>query len=167
MPYNSNNFQHIEDFLRTPVDDLVLHISLKFQVNRIKIVWVLLLAELKNAVLRKICLKVQIPSTCSLRLSTRNAVTLEIKYLNTERTREILDHGNLRWFYFSATHAFRGAPKFRNWSTTLEIKNDSSAIGTIRYDIHKRSKEAPLPSREPFVPNEDENTKYKKSLFLH
>ena len=38
MPYNSNNFQHIEDFLRTPVDDLVLHISLKFQVNRIKIV---------------------------------------------------------------------------------------------------------------------------------
>ena len=63
-----------------------------------------------------------------------------------------------------------GAPKFRNWSTTLESKNDSSAIGqkgrTVRCDIHKRSKET-LPSGEPFVPNEDENTKYKKSFFLH
>ena len=64
----------------------------------------------------------------------------------------------------------QGAPKFRNWSTTLEIKNDSSTIGqkdrTVGCDIHKRSKET-LPSGKPFVPNEDENTKYKKKLFLH
>ena len=64
----------------------------------------------------------------------------------------------------------KGALNFRNWSTTLEIKNDSSAIGqngrTVRCDIHKQSKET-LPSGEPFVPNEDEITKYQKSLFLH
>ena len=49
------------------------------------------------------------------------------------------------------TLEFPGAPKFRKWSTTFEIKND----------------EETLPSGEPFVPNEDENGKYKKSLFLH
>ena len=62
---------------------------------------------------------------------------------------------------------FSSAPKFRDWSTTLEIKNDSSAIGqkgrTVRCDIDKRSKETR--SGEPFVPNEDENTKYKKVYF--
>ena len=41
MPSNSNNFQHIEKILRSSVDNLVLQILLKFQVDRIKIVrWV-------------------------------------------------------------------------------------------------------------------------------
>ena len=35
-----------------------------------------------------------------------------------------------------------------------------------RCDLHKRSRET-LPSGEPSVPNEDENAKYKKNLFLH
>ena len=68
------------------------------------------------------------------------------------------------------TTFYGGAPKFRKWSTTLEIKNDDSANGqkgrTVRCDVHKRSRET-LASGEPFVPNEDENAKYKKSLFLH
>ena len=55
-------------------------------------------------------------------------------------------------------------------STTLEIKIHDSAKRqkgrTVRCDIHKRSREM-LPSGEPFVPNEDEIAKYKKSLFLH
>ena len=34
-----------------------------------------------------------------------------------------------------------------------------------RRDLQKLSRET-LPSGEPFVPNEDENAKYKKSLFL-
>ena len=37
---------------------------------------------------------------------------------------------------------------------------------TVRCDIHKRSRET-QPSGEPFIPNEDEITKYKISLFLH
>ena len=49
MPCNSNNSQYIDN----SVDNLVLPIPLKFQVDRIKIVRVLLLVELKNAVLRK------------------------------------------------------------------------------------------------------------------
>ena len=53
MPCDSNNFQYIEKVLRTSVDNLVLQIPLKFQVERIKIIWVILLAELKNTVLRK------------------------------------------------------------------------------------------------------------------
>ena len=47
MPYNSNNFQYIEKILRTYVDQLVLYIPLQFQIDRIKIVRVVLLAELK------------------------------------------------------------------------------------------------------------------------
>ena len=50
MPCNSNNFQHIEKILYISVDNLVVQIPLKFQVDWIKIVRVLLLAELKNAV---------------------------------------------------------------------------------------------------------------------
>ena len=57
MPYNSNHFQHIENILRTSVDNLILQIPLKCQVDRIKIVQVLLLVVLKNAVLRKIAFK--------------------------------------------------------------------------------------------------------------
>ena len=58
MPCNSKNFQHIGKILRTSVNNLVLQIPLKFQVDRIKIIRVLLLAELKNAVLRKKRLKI-------------------------------------------------------------------------------------------------------------
>ena len=50
MPCNSNNFEHIEKILRNSVANLVLKISLKFQVDRITIVRVLLLAELENTV---------------------------------------------------------------------------------------------------------------------
>ena len=53
MPCNFNNFQHIEKNRNCSVDYSILHISLKFQVDRIKIVRVILLTELKNAVLRK------------------------------------------------------------------------------------------------------------------
>ena len=67
---------------------------------------------------------------------------------------------------------FTGAPgalKFHKWSTTLEINNDDSANGqkgrTICCDIHKRSRET-LPSGVPFVPNEDENAKYKKKVIF-
>ena len=73
MRCNSKNFQHIEKFLRSYVDNLVFQRPLKFQVDRIKIVRVLLLAELKNAVLRK---SVQ----PALWRSTRKTVTLKIKY---------------------------------------------------------------------------------------
>ena len=58
MPRNSNNSQLIEKTLRTCIDNLILQIPLKFQVDRIKIVRVLLLAELKNAVLENMHLKV-------------------------------------------------------------------------------------------------------------
>ena len=58
MPCNSNNFQHIKKILRTSIDYLVLQIPLKFQVDRIRIVRVLLLDVLKDAVLRKTRLKV-------------------------------------------------------------------------------------------------------------
>ena len=63
-----------------------------------------------------------------------------------------------------------GAPNLRKWSTTLEIKIHDSANGQkrciVRFDTHKRSRGI-LPSGEPFVLNEDENAKYKKSLLLH
>ena len=36
MPCNSKNFQHIEETSCTSVDNLVLRITLKFQVHRIK-----------------------------------------------------------------------------------------------------------------------------------
>ena len=39
---NSNNFQNVEKILRISVDNLFLQIPLKFQVDRIIIVWVLL-----------------------------------------------------------------------------------------------------------------------------
>ena len=62
------------------------------------------------------------------------------------------------------------APDFRKSSATLQINIESSANGqkhcTVRCDFHKRSRETLL-SGEPFVRNEDENAKYKKSLFLH
>ena len=57
MPCSSKNFQHIRKILRASVDNLVLKIALKFQVDRIKIVSVLLLAELNNSVLKKTRLK--------------------------------------------------------------------------------------------------------------
>ena len=53
MPCNSNNFQHIEKILFTSVHNLVLQITLKFQVYRIIIVRVLLLAELRKYSLKK------------------------------------------------------------------------------------------------------------------
>ena len=53
MSCNSNNFQHIEKILRTSVDNSVLPIPLKFKVDGINTVRVLLLGELKNAVLSK------------------------------------------------------------------------------------------------------------------
>ena len=63
-----------------------------------------------------------------------------------------------------------GAPDFRKCSTTLEIKIQSSANGkkgrTVCSDFHKRSRET-LPSGEPFVPNEDENVRYKIFLFFN
>ena len=80
MPCNSNNFYHIEKILGTSVDDLVLQISLKFQVDRIKILRVLLLAELKNAVLRKTRLNVESLSICSLGSLTWKTKTFKIKY---------------------------------------------------------------------------------------
>ena len=55
MLCDSKNFQHIEKISSTNVENLV---PLKFQVNRIKKNRVVLIAELTNAVLRKICLKV-------------------------------------------------------------------------------------------------------------
>ena len=57
MTLNLNNFQHIEKILRISVDNLVLQVPLKFKVDRIKIVRVLPLAELKNALLTKSRLK--------------------------------------------------------------------------------------------------------------
>ena len=65
VPCNSNNFQHIEKILRTSVDNSLLQIPSEFQVDRINIFRVLLLAELKNFVLRKTRLKVK----CSYLLS--------------------------------------------------------------------------------------------------
>ena len=53
MSCHSNNFQRIGKILRTTVENFVLQIPLKFQVDQIKIVRVLLLAELKNAVFKK------------------------------------------------------------------------------------------------------------------
>ena len=58
MLCNSNNFQRIEKILCISIDNSVLRIRLKFQVDRIKIVRILLLATLKNVVLRKTLLKV-------------------------------------------------------------------------------------------------------------
>ena len=51
-------FNISKKIVRTSVDNIVLNIPLKFQVDRIKDVRVLLLAALKNAVLRKTRLKV-------------------------------------------------------------------------------------------------------------
>ena len=83
---NSNNFQHNEKSLSTSVNNL--QITLKFKIHQIKIVSVLLLDELKNTVLRKSSkvqklrksLKVGSLPTCSLRHSTRKAVTLKMEY---------------------------------------------------------------------------------------
>ena len=66
MLFNSNNSQHIEKIFRIFVDNLILQLSLKFQVDRTKIVRVLLLAELKKGVLRKMRLKFAFLSTCFL-----------------------------------------------------------------------------------------------------
>ena len=49
----SNNFQHVEEILSTSEDNSVLQIPLKIQVDQIKIIRVLLLAWLKNAVLKQ------------------------------------------------------------------------------------------------------------------
>ena len=57
IPCNSNNFPHIEKILRTAAGSLVLQRPLKFQVDRIKFFRVLVLAELKNVVSKKTCLK--------------------------------------------------------------------------------------------------------------
>ena len=57
MPYNSKNIRHIEKILCTSVDNSFLQMPLKFQVDRIKIVRVLPLSELKNTVMRKTRLK--------------------------------------------------------------------------------------------------------------
>ena len=65
MPCNSKNFQHIEKILGTSVDNLVLQTSLKFQVDQIKIVRVLLQVKLKNAVLKKTLQKFKL-LTCFL-----------------------------------------------------------------------------------------------------
>ena len=51
MPCKSNNFQDIDKILGIFVENLVLQVPLKFQVDRIKIGRVLLLAELKYVVL--------------------------------------------------------------------------------------------------------------------
>ena len=69
MPCNSNNFQHTEKVLDTSVDNLVLQIPFEFQVDRIKIARVRILAELKNAFLIKTRLKFSFLSTCSLKRS--------------------------------------------------------------------------------------------------
>ena len=58
MPFDSNNFQRIEKILRSSADNLSLQIPFKLQVVWIKIAPILLLAELKNVVLRKTRLKV-------------------------------------------------------------------------------------------------------------
>ena len=68
MPCNSKIFQHIEKVLRTSVDNLVLQIPLKFHVDRMKIVRILLLAQLKKAVLRKARSNVSSLPTCSLKI---------------------------------------------------------------------------------------------------
>ena len=81
MPCDSNNSQQIEKIVGTSVDNLVSQILLKFQDDRIKIVRVLQLVVLKNAVFRKTRLEVKSLPTYSLRRSTRNTVTLQIKYL--------------------------------------------------------------------------------------
>ena len=72
-----NNFLHIGKIVRTSVDNLVLQILLKFQVDRIKILGVLLRAELTNVVLRKTRLSFKVYLK---RRSTRKAVTLKIKH---------------------------------------------------------------------------------------
>ena len=64
-----NNFQHIKKILCTSVDNLILQIKLKFQVDRIKIVRALLLTNLKKAVLRKTSLNVQSLVTSRFRFS--------------------------------------------------------------------------------------------------
>ena len=48
MPCNSNNFQHISKKSCDSVDNVALPVPSKFQVDRLKIVRVLLLAGLKN-----------------------------------------------------------------------------------------------------------------------
>ena len=63
MPWNSKNFQHIEQILRSSIENSVLQIPIKFQVIRIKIVRVLLLDELKNTILRTGSLKFAFLST--------------------------------------------------------------------------------------------------------
>ena len=84
----TKNFHDIEKTLCTRVDNLVLQMPLKFQDDRIEIFRVSLLAELKNAVLRKTSLKFAFLPTCSLRCSTRKAVTLKIKYFISLRVRK-------------------------------------------------------------------------------
>ena len=58
MSFNSKNFQNIAKIVGTSVDNSVWKIPLKFQVDWIKIIRVLLLAKLKNVVLKKTRLKV-------------------------------------------------------------------------------------------------------------
>ena len=58
MLYNTKNLQRIEKILRAFLDNLILEIPLKLRIDRVKIIRVLVLAELKNAVLRETRLKV-------------------------------------------------------------------------------------------------------------
>ena len=53
MPCDSKNFRYIEKILRNSVDNSVLQILLKFQVDRMKIVRIILLAVLKNKICEK------------------------------------------------------------------------------------------------------------------
>ena len=80
MLCNSNNFQHIEKMQRASLNNSVSKILLKYQFDRIKIVRVRLLAELKNAVLKKTRLIFQNLPTCYQRRLTRKSITLKIKY---------------------------------------------------------------------------------------
>ena len=58
MPCNSNNFHHSEKIQRAYVNN----VDLRFKTDRIRIVRVLLLIELKNEVFRKTKFRVCLPT---------------------------------------------------------------------------------------------------------
>ena len=66
MPCYSNNCQNIVKIIYIITNNFVLQIPLKFQVDRIQIFRILLLAKLNYAVLRKTRLKFTLLPTCSL-----------------------------------------------------------------------------------------------------
>ena len=73
-----------------------------------------------------------------------------------------ITRAQIRWIW-------QGAPDLHVRSTTLEIEIPSGTWSkkdrTMRPDFHARSRKT-LPSREPFVPNENGNAKYKKKFIF-